>query len=148
MLTVHTSGGADMMAAAVEGAAGGAQAVGIERPRIIGVTVLTSLAARGDVLERVLERADDAVSAGIDGIVCSPREVGRIKQVEPGLEDAFFGVTGIFSNLEIAVRWEYARWPGFNLGAGWKHYEVGFENSDVKAAQRLMGITGWMRIEF
>ena len=81
LMTVHTAGGAEMMAAAAEGAAAGADAAGLERPRVIGVTVLTSIAPKGDLLDTVLERADDARSAGIDGVVCSPREVGKVKQV-------------------------------------------------------------------
>jgi orotidine-5'-phosphate decarboxylase len=78
MLTVHASGGREMMAAALEGAGAGASASGRARPRIVGVTVLTSLAREG-TLDRVLELADDAAQAGIDGVVCSPREVSHIK---------------------------------------------------------------------
>jgi len=67
--------------AAAEGAAAGADAAGLVRPRVIGVTVLTSIAPKGNLIDTVLERADDARSAGIDGVVCSPREVGKVKQV-------------------------------------------------------------------
>jgi orotidine-5'-phosphate decarboxylase len=81
LLTVHTAGGVEMMSAAAEGAAEGADAAGLERPRVIGVTVLTSIAPEGNLMDTVLERADDARSAGIDGVVCSPREVGKVKQV-------------------------------------------------------------------
>jgi orotidine-5'-phosphate decarboxylase len=80
LMTVHTAGGADMMAAAAEGAREGADAAGLERPQVIGVTVLTSIAPKGNLLETVLGRADDARLAGIDGVVCSPREVGKVKQ--------------------------------------------------------------------
>lgn len=83
MLTVHASGGSGMMAAALEGAEEGSAAKGGPRPRIIGVTVLTSLAGE-DVLDRVLQLADDAAQAGIDGIVCSPREVRQVKQATEG----------------------------------------------------------------
>jgi orotidine-5'-phosphate decarboxylase len=61
----------------------------LSRPKIIGVTVLTSL--RGEDLERVgIERSvDDQVlalaavarEAGLDGVVASPREVRRIREV-------------------------------------------------------------------
>jgi len=83
MLTVHASGGGPMMAAALDGAEKGSEASDGPRPKIIGVTVLTSL-AREDALDRVLELADDAVQAGIDGIVCSPQEVRRVKQATEG----------------------------------------------------------------
>jgi orotidine-5'-phosphate decarboxylase len=82
MLTVHASGGIGMMTAALEGAEEGG-AGGGSRPKIIGVTVLTSLAGEG-TLDRVLELADDAAQAGVDGIVCSPREVKRVKQSTGG----------------------------------------------------------------
>jgi orotidine-5'-phosphate decarboxylase len=83
MLTVHASGGAAMMKAALEGAEQGSAARGGLRPKLMGVTVLTSL-ARDDALERVLELADDAAQAGIDGVVCSPREVRHVKQATEG----------------------------------------------------------------
>jgi len=85
MLTVHASGGPDMMRAALKGAEGkpGACAgggAGGARPRVIGVTLLTSLAAGGDAAAQVLALAHDAARAGLDGIVCSPLEVGQIRR--------------------------------------------------------------------
>jgi orotidine-5'-phosphate decarboxylase len=79
MLTVHCSGGVGMMQAAMAGAVEGADLHGGERPRIIGVTRLTSMVGNGGTVGRVLELAGDAVEAGIDGVVCSPREVGKVK---------------------------------------------------------------------
>jgi orotidine-5'-phosphate decarboxylase len=83
MATVHTLGGMAMMAAA-------AQAAG-EALALVGVTVLTSHDAtsygtavgRGDVdLGGEVERhARAAVDAGLDGVVCSPREVARLRRV-------------------------------------------------------------------
>jgi orotidine-5'-phosphate decarboxylase len=85
MLTVHASGGPDMMRAALKGAEGkpGACAgggAGGARPQVIGVTLLTSLAAGGDAAAQVLALAHDAARAGLDGIVCSPLEVGQIRR--------------------------------------------------------------------
>lgn len=80
LLTVHASGGRAMLEAA-QGAAGGACGV-------LGVTVLTSLdnvsLARAwgrssvHVEEEVLRLADDAVGAGLHGIVCSGVEAGAV----------------------------------------------------------------------
>ncbi len=70
MLTVHCAGGRDMLAAAVAGAAG--------RVQVLGVTVLTS--EGGPVGEMVLSRAELAFGAGLSGVVCSGLEVGRVKE--------------------------------------------------------------------
>ncbi len=88
-LTVHASGGRDMIKAARD-AAGGA--------RILAVTVLTSLddegihriGWKGGVGEQVLNLAVLARDAGADGIVCSAREVSALRDV---LDDDCFLVT-------------------------------------------------------
>jgi orotidine-5'-phosphate decarboxylase len=77
MATVHTLGGAGMMEAAAVAADG---AIGI-----VGVTVLTShdpasygrALGRADVdlVEEALRQSDEAVRAGLSGVVCSPQEV-------------------------------------------------------------------------
>lgn len=85
MLTLHTVGGAEMLkaAAAVPG-----------RPRLLGVTVLTSVA--GDVQDEVLRRAKLAVECGLDGVIASPEEIVPLRQalgadfliVTPGIRPA------------------------------------------------------------
>jgi orotidine-5'-phosphate decarboxylase len=81
MLTVHASGGIEMMQAALEGAEEGSGLGGGIRPKVIGVTILTSMVRAAGTLDRVLALADDAAQAGIDGIVCSPLEVGHVKKI-------------------------------------------------------------------
>lgn len=57
------------------------------RPILIGVTVLTSLDAEdlaavgcpGDPAERVLQLARLGQRAGLDGVVCSPREAAAVR---------------------------------------------------------------------
>jgi orotidine-5'-phosphate decarboxylase len=80
MMTVHAAGGREMMRYASEGAREGAETSNLERPLIIGVTVLTSLGGGDDVVDTVLRRAGDAAEAGLDGVVCSAAEVRRIKR--------------------------------------------------------------------
>ncbi len=83
MLTVHAAGGAEMMAAAAE-AAGEA---GADRPLVLGVTVLTSLGAEdlaatglaGPVPDQVMRLARLAQTSGLDGVVCSAREVAALR---------------------------------------------------------------------
>lgn len=79
MLTIHLSGGSDMIRAAV-----GARSEGMS---ILGVTVLTS--ATNDILretgvtgtidEQVLRLAKLGIENGINGIVASAREVKRLR---------------------------------------------------------------------
>jgi orotidine-5'-phosphate decarboxylase len=80
MLTVHASGGVDMMQAALEGAGEGAAVHGRRRPLVVGVTLLTSMAGEGDMTGRILDLAGKAAEAGIDGVVCSVLEVAEIKR--------------------------------------------------------------------
>jgi len=86
MFNVHASGGRAMMEAALEGAERGAPA-GAVRPRVIAVTVLTSL--DGAALEALGIAADPealvvrwarlAQEAGLDGVVASAREAAAIR---------------------------------------------------------------------
>jgi len=85
LLTVHASGGAEMIRAAVRGAG--------PAVRILGVTILTSLDADaldeigldGPPQEAVVRLARLAVAAGAGGLVCSPQEVRAVRAaVGPG----------------------------------------------------------------
>lgn len=84
LLTVHATGGAEMM----KQAAAAAREFGDNRPRVLGVTVLTSLddselarvfGCARPAAERVLALARLARDSGCDGVVCSPQEVRRVK---------------------------------------------------------------------
>jgi orotidine-5'-phosphate decarboxylase len=98
MLTLHTSGGREMMSRAVEAATEEAAKMGTSRPYLLGVTVLTSLKEPelqevglfASVSEQVLRLAALAKEAGLDGVVCSPREIELVKT---GLGKEFLVVT-------------------------------------------------------
>lgn len=101
MLTIHASGGAAMIEAAVE-AKGGAAG-----PKIIAVTVLTSLGEAdlteigqtGPIPEQVLRLGRLAQANGADGIVASPHEVAALRGalgadidlIVPGVRPAWAG---------------------------------------------------------
>ncbi len=88
MMTVHTSGGHNMLRAAMDASDRVAQVTGKERPLVIGVTLLTSLdqddvsliGFQHTVQEQVIRLADLAQSAGLDGVVCSPFEIAPIRK--------------------------------------------------------------------
>jgi len=77
MFNVHASGGSDMMKAAIEGAEEESERQGIDRPRILGVTVLTSIESSQD---QVLNLARSAKESGIDGVVASAQEAKVIRK--------------------------------------------------------------------
>jgi orotidine-5'-phosphate decarboxylase len=75
MLTIHTSGGKDMMLSAME-------AVKNSKIKVFGVTALTSLSDedtfsifKRTTSDQVNAMLDIAELAGIDGVVCSPHEL-------------------------------------------------------------------------
>ncbi|HYP63601.1 MAG TPA: orotidine-5'-phosphate decarboxylase [Acidocella sp.] len=99
MLTIHAVGGAKMIAAAAEVAHTAAQ-----RPKILAVTVLTSLDAAGlaeigvagGTAQQVLRLARLALENGADGLVCSAHEISLLRDafgakpilVVPGIRPA------------------------------------------------------------
>jgi orotidine-5'-phosphate decarboxylase len=91
MLTIHTSGGSEMMRAAEKSAQDTAKSLGLQSPLVLGVTVLTSLdnAALGEIgfqpdIARQVERlATLAVKAGLRGLVCSPLEIAALRTILP-----------------------------------------------------------------
>lgn len=93
MFNVHASGGRAMMRAAAHGAAEAARTLGVPRPLVIAVTVLTSLdrAMLGGELRvassvegHVLHLCGLAREAGLDGAVASPNEIRAIRQAMGG----------------------------------------------------------------
>jgi len=124
-LTVHAQGGAAMLRAAVNGAADGAAKAGHARPRILAVTVLTSL-SDADVravgygrtaAEVALGLADLAIGAEVGGVVCSPREVASIRK-RPGGADLFVCTPGIRPAASDAGDQARAETPRFAVEAG------------------------------
>ncbi len=83
MVNLHAGGGTEMMRAALEGLT---RPDGT-RPYLIAVTILTSiseeilkeeLGVSGALQETVMRYAKNAKAAGLDGVVCSPREAGAV----------------------------------------------------------------------
>ena len=80
LLTIHASGGPEMIVRAVEAAGG--------RVTILAVTILTSLddddldriGMAGPPEKAVLRLAETALEAGAPGLVCSPHEVAHLRR--------------------------------------------------------------------
>lgn len=89
MMTVHTTGGADMMMAAALAVKDAAEEFAVKPPLLLGVTVLTSLnqvrageiGLNSPILEQVVRLTELAKSCGLDGVVASPHEVAAVRAV-------------------------------------------------------------------
>jgi orotidine-5'-phosphate decarboxylase len=103
MFNLHASGGMAMMKAALEGV-DDAEPIATSRPRVIGVTVLTSIdevvlnrecGVPGTVDEQVVRLAKSAERAGLDGIVCSAADLGALAgELQPGFLFVTPGIKG------------------------------------------------------
>ena len=91
MLTVHTSGGGEMLRAAEQAARETARQLDRQPPLVLGVTVLTSLDSHelaeigmaANVGRQVERLATLATRAGLRGLVCSPLEIAGLRQLAP-----------------------------------------------------------------
>ena len=104
IMNVHTVGGGKMMNEAAQAVKETAAQLGIPAPKLIGVTVLTSmddeqwaqLNYAKPIGEEVVELAKLAKASGLDGVVASPKEASAIRKacgpdfliVTPGVRPA------------------------------------------------------------
>lgn len=77
MFTLHILGGADMLAAALRAAKEETAQLKIERPLLIGVTILTSKETKSS---DVLTLARIGIECSLDGVVCSAREAQFLRK--------------------------------------------------------------------
>jgi orotidine-5'-phosphate decarboxylase len=127
MITIHTSGGFEMMRAAEESAQRTAKQAGREAPLILGVTVLTSMdsnnlseiGAHANVGQQVERLAGLAVQAGLRGLVCSPLEIVALRQILP--EEVQLLTPGIRTGSEKADDQKRTLTPkeAMEAGASW-----------------------------
>lgn len=89
MFNVHALGGCDMMKSVREGVELEAKRLGIDRPKILAVTILTSMDGKAlkkvgvdvNIKEEVLKLASLAKEAGMDGVVASSHEARAIRSL-------------------------------------------------------------------
>ena len=104
VMNIHASGGFTMMKTAADKLKLRADQLGVERPKLIAVTVLTSindsdwqgLGYKNAINDQVVNLAKLAAKAGLDGVVASPREAKSIREacgndfliITPGIRPA------------------------------------------------------------
>jgi orotidine-5'-phosphate decarboxylase len=101
IVNCHASGGAEMMRAFGDEARQAAGRAGAKAPKLIAVTVLTSLDAagleaiglEGSPRDAAVRLAVLARESGLDGVVCSPGEIAAIRSACG--EDFFLVVPGV-----------------------------------------------------
>ncbi|WP_404423878.1 orotidine-5'-phosphate decarboxylase [Thalassospira australica] len=105
IVNVHATGGIEMMKRAGEAAREAADKAGVSAPWVIAVTILTSLdqgdlddvGLAGPISDRVVKLAELTQKAGLDGIVCSAKEItpvraacgSEFKLVTPGIRPSW-----------------------------------------------------------
>ncbi|MDU4960749.1 MAG: orotidine-5'-phosphate decarboxylase [Sporomusaceae bacterium] len=103
-ISLHAAGGGVMLRQAANAAASAATAAGLARPKLLAITVLTSLGETewkrlrfaASIGEQAVNLALLAKESGIDGVVASPQEAAAIRQacgedfliVTPGVRPA------------------------------------------------------------
>lgn len=89
MMTLHASGGSEMMRACADAVKEYAASNNSPKPLLLGVTVLTSLTedvladelkVKVSVREQVANLASLAQKSGLDGVVCSPKEISLVRE--------------------------------------------------------------------
>jgi orotidine-5'-phosphate decarboxylase len=82
-VSMHGSGGALMLRAGIEGLSDGASNAGLDIPKALAVTVLTSdMLVEAHVLT---QRVKAALEAHCPGVVCAASDVREVKQLGPSL---------------------------------------------------------------
>lgn len=140
-LTLHATGGATMLRAGVEGLTEGAARAGLDPPRTLAVTILTSdNTAPPHILGK---RVMTAVEAGCSGIVCAATDVREAKQLAPRLVAVVPGIraTGVPANdqTKTATPNEALEWGADLLVIG---RPVTGASDRVRAAEELVDSLG------
>jgi orotidine-5'-phosphate decarboxylase len=149
MFTVHASGGSEMMSRAAEAVTETAARTGLARPRVVAVTVLTSvdyltlseIGITANPLECVLRLAKLAANSGMDGVVASALEAKALRSslTNPGLLIVTPGVRPAGGPLDDQKR---VTTPAVALRAGADYLVIGRPITGAKdplaAAQTIL----------
>ncbi len=132
MYTMHAGGGSKMLQAAQEALVDEAAKLGVPQPLSLGVTVLTSISqedfeeemgVQRPIVEHVVHLAKIAKAAGLSGVVCSPKEIGPIRQACG--EDFLIVTPGVRPLWAAADDQKRVMTPGEAIGAGASYLVIG-----------------------
>lgn len=131
LMTLHGTGGRAMMEAAAEAVRDEAAKLNIERPRLLAVTVLTSIdedawkeiGGKYSIAESVKNLAKLAKEAGIDGTVSSPYEAKEIREMNG--PDFLIITPGIRPTFAVANDQKRFTTPSQALRDGASHLVIG-----------------------
>ena len=149
MINMHASGGLEMMRAAAEVAEKQMSELGLPKPTLLGVTILTSIdqtnfqrdfGTQRKLTDQVAYLAELSQRAGLDGVVASPLEIGLIRRV---CGDDFVIVTpGVRPGWAAANDQQRVMTPAEAVGAGADYIVVGrpitAADNPCEAARRIL----------
>jgi len=146
LLTIHASSGKQALAAAQEAVQEGAASGGVSPPKLIAITLLTSISSRQlafdlkiplELPDYALQMALLAQETGLDGAVCSPMEVEQLRQTCG--DDFLLVCPGVRPKWAAAVDQARSLSPESALQAGADYLVIGrpiTAASDPEAAWR------------
>jgi orotidine-5'-phosphate decarboxylase len=102
-VTIHAAGGVEMAQAAVSGM-GGEGVLAVTLLTSLGAEDLPSIGVTAGVAEYVSTMASIGHAAGVEGVVCSPGEIGLVKRAQPGLKVFTPGVRPLESTRDDQKR--------------------------------------------
>ena len=146
LTTVHAAGGAAMLRGAMAAALRAGEQNGADRPKVLAVTLLTSIdkndltsiGMKGPVRDQVLRLADLAREAGADGVVCSALEVRALR--ERCGEDFLLVVPGVRPAWSTAHDQKRIVTPAEAIGAGADYLVVGRPITQAKDPVEAAGL--------
>jgi orotidine-5'-phosphate decarboxylase len=132
LFNVHAAGGGEMMRRAAEATTEIAEREGLTRPKLIGVTVLTSADATalretgvaGELEAQVERLAVLAAASGLDGVVASPHEIAAVRAVV-SREDFLIVTPGVRPAASTHDDQKRVMTPGAAVRAGADYIVVG-----------------------
>lgn len=148
LMTLHGTGGRAMMAAAAEAVREEAAKLQITRPKLLAVTVLTSIdeaawqeiGGKYDIATTVKNLAKLAKEAGIDGTVSSPYEARDIREMNG--PDFLIVTPGIRPTFAVANDQKRFTTPAQALRDGASHLVIGRPITQAKnpkeAAEKIL----------